>query len=71
MHIAENYWFYWHRSDVGTMLPVFLAKCEEPRICKTENISNAKGFLWRTTKKYALIENKTVYLMWYIYYKKK
>jgi len=27
----------------------FWASCEEPHICPTENITNAKGFLWRTS----------------------
>ena len=45
-------------SDIGLMSELcFWAKCEEPRICQTENSSNAKGFLWRT-KIFPVTNNK-------------
>ena len=56
MHVAKNYWFNWffglwtfpHRFDVGTMLHVFELNVKNPAFAKQKNISNSKGFLWRT-----------------------
>ena len=41
-------------------------RCHDDTLVDSD-ILNKKDDLW-PPKKYALIENKTVYLMWYIYY---
>ena len=62
--VSQSYWFIWlfpkiidlfdcfdrFCFEIGIMLRVVLAKCEEPCICQQKNVTGAKGFHWRTDR---------------------